>query len=212
MKEIEAALSAYERLRSRQYQITVPELETSFRLKLLPAHFHHLLGFQHLTDLPDIALCPKGAHRFYHLLKNGAYREETFRKSVHYPAIEERVCSFSRLEQILSASDTKLIIDFDPTKASSEIEARFILFERQGGPRAGEPVTYYNFFIGYNDDQGCCYPATFVVEHSRKYQSEQRYYECTIEELPLEAGRKKRRKAAAGESAGPSEAPEGAAP
>lgn len=212
MKEIEMAVSLYERLRKKQYQITIPALDAVFCLKLVPAHFHHLLGFQHLTDLPDIAFCPRGADRFYRLLRNGAYSEEAFQKSVHFPFIEERVASFFRLERLLSASDAKIIINFDRRKASSDIEAKFILFERTGNPFAGEAVTYYNLFIGYNDDQGCYYPATFVVEHSRKYQSEQRYYDCMIEELTLEAGKKRRRKKPAAEpSAEAGETPRSAA-
>lgn len=185
MKEIEASISVYERLRAKQYRITISELGKSFLLCFKPKHYHHLIGFQHLTDLPDIASCPKGTSHFYRLLKNKTYREDAIRESTHFSDIHERITSFSRVERLLTASKAKIIIDFDPTKADSQINARFLLFEREGKSFAGEAITYYNLFIGYNDRQDYYYPATYIVEHSRKYQSEQNYLECAIEEVPL---------------------------
>ena len=102
MKEIETTISVYERLRAKQYRITIPELGESFLLCFKPEHYHHLAGFQYLTDLPDIADCPKGSKHFYRLLKNGTYQEEALKNSIHFSDIAERIFFFPAMEDILS--------------------------------------------------------------------------------------------------------------
>lgn len=81
---------------------------------------------------------------------------------------------------MLNNGDLQIIVEFDALKARSNIDARFYLFQRDGNPLNGEPVTYYNLFLNQEQDTGVCYPVTFLVEHSRMYVSGQNLYDCKI--------------------------------
>ena len=54
MEEIKNTIDVFERLRKYQYKITV-ENGMEILLRFERERYHHLAGFQHLTDLPDVA-------------------------------------------------------------------------------------------------------------------------------------------------------------
>ena len=180
MGQIEKTISVYERLAKREYKITVED-GTKFALVFSKRHYHHLVGYHYLTDIVSVANPPNGRTRFYRQLKNGKIIEEQIIKSHLFKNIEERVRYFSNIEDILSASDCKIIVDFDKTKADSEINAKYFLYKRDGNPLKGEAVTYYSLFIGYDDNKKSYYPATYIVEHSTKYINGQTLLNCKIE-------------------------------
>ena len=51
MEEIKNTIDVFERLRKYQYKITV-ENGMVIQLRFERERYHHLAGFQHLTDLP----------------------------------------------------------------------------------------------------------------------------------------------------------------
>ena len=62
MEEIQKTLGVFESLRKWQYNIKI-ENGMEIVLRFGREHYHHLAGFQHLTDLPDISK-PISKHRF----------------------------------------------------------------------------------------------------------------------------------------------------
>lgn len=182
MGEVEVTIAVYERLRKKKFRI-VTENGIEIIISFEKEYYHHLVGFHYLTDLVGVAEPLYGKARFYKQILNRNIKEETILRSAKYAHISERIQFFPYLEEILSESDCKIIIDFDPRKAQSDIEARFFLFKREGNPLNKEPVTYYAFFIGYDEEAKEYYPATYLVEHSKKYIDGQNMLDCKVEVL-----------------------------
>lgn len=91
MTEIENTLAVYERLRQKKYRITVED-GTQLVLQFSTDNYHHLAGFQHLTDVANV-YNPFSKHRFYRGLKNHTIDENLVLSSVHYEEIAERIKS-----------------------------------------------------------------------------------------------------------------------
>lgn len=173
---IEEAVEVFERLRRRKYQISI-ENGVEFTLEFKARHFHHLAGFQHLTDQQVIASPGLGMTRFYRMVKNGRISEKALAKSSKYLLLAERLDSFQYMEEILGEGESRIIIEFDRTRAHSEVIAKYFLFKRSGS--IGN-TTYYMLFIGCDESTGKYYPATFITEHSAMYMSGQNVLNCRI--------------------------------
>ena len=65
----------FERLRKPACCINV-ENGVEILLRFSREHYHHLAGFQHLTDLPDIASPANGRQKFYNDIRKGNIPEE----------------------------------------------------------------------------------------------------------------------------------------
>lgn len=177
MEEIKNTIDVFERLRKYQYKITV-ENGMEILLRFERERYHHLAGYQHLTDLPDVA-DPISKHKFYNDLRRGKISKEKIKKSELYGEIQERVSFFDKLEEIMAPGEGRIIVEFDKSKTDTVIKAKFHLFRREGDPFKGEAVYYTLFIDTKNGDT--YYPVTYVVEHSNMYVREQKFYDCTIE-------------------------------
>ncbi|MBQ8880742.1 MAG: hypothetical protein IJ030_01015 [Oscillospiraceae bacterium] len=62
MEEIQKSIRVFENLRKYLYRITI-ENGMEIVLRFEPERYHHLAGFQHITDLTDIAN-PISKHNF----------------------------------------------------------------------------------------------------------------------------------------------------
>lgn len=180
MGQINDTIAVYERLREKTYKIEI-ENGITLTLSFLPENYHHLVGYQHLTDIADISR-PRIKQKFYNDLKKHQIEEKQILNSVKFQEISERIKFFSYIEEIVSAGESKVIVEFDKLKSNSEIIADFHLFRREGNPLEGRS-SYYILFIGYDSKKQSYYPATFIVEHSPKYVRNQTVYNCTISEL-----------------------------
>lgn len=180
MGQIENTILVYERLSKQKYKITI-ENGVEFVLTFDKSRYHHLVGYQHLTDMTSIADPPYGKDRFYRQLRNHKIKESNITKSALFKHIAERVEFFGYIEDIVSESNCKIIIEFDKNKAHSDIEAKYYLYKRSGNPLNMEPVTYYSLFIGYDETHSSYYPATYIVEHSNRYINGQNMLDCKIE-------------------------------
>lgn len=129
---LDQTVEIYERLRRKRFRISI-ENGTVFLLRFLPEQYHHLAGFQHLRDLTNISHPATGAGRFYRDVKKGRISEDEILRSAQFGEIAERLQSFSYIEQILCAGQTKIIVSFDPQKAHSQIKADYMLYRRDGG-------------------------------------------------------------------------------
>lgn len=176
MNEIEKSIAVFDRLRKYTYKISIDN-GMEIMLRFSREHYHHLGGFQHLTDLKTICN-PVSRQKFYNDVKKGKISREHLEKSCQYPLVQERIASFEMLEQILSSGSGKIIVEFDKNKTGSVIHARFHLFHRVGNPFKGEAV-FYTLFINSERDS-IYYPVTYVVEHSNLYVRDQLMHNCTI--------------------------------
>ena len=181
MEEIQKSIRVFENLRKYLYRITI-ENGMEIVLRFEPERYHHLAGFQHITDLTDIAN-PISKHKFYNDLRLGKIPADKIKKSEMYGDIWERIAFLDKLEEIMTPGEGRIIVEFDKSKTDTVIKAKFHLFRREGNPFAGEAV-YFTLFIDteYGDTY---YPVTYVVEHSNIYVREQTFYDCTIERLLL---------------------------
>ena len=180
MGQIENTISVYERLSKNKYKITV-ENGIEFILSFRKQYYHHLVGYHYLTDIVGVSNPNYGKERFYRQLKNRRIREEEISGSALFHSIAERVEFFGYIEEIMSETECKIIVEFDKDRADSDIEARFFLYKREGNPLNKEPVTYYSLFIGHNDKTNEWFPLTYIVEHSTKYVNGQNMLNCKIE-------------------------------
>ena len=104
------------------------------------------------------------------------YREYIQRSS-SYHEIEERLHTFGYLEDILAEGEEKIIVEYDRSKLSSEIEAKYYLYKRVGSVFEGN-VKYHILFIGSMNER--FFPATYIVEHSNIYMRDQNLHDCRI--------------------------------
>lgn len=176
MNELDRSIEIFDRLRKFTYKITIDN-GMEIMLRFSREHYHHLGGFQHLTDLKTVSN-PVSRQKFFNDVKKRKITREHLEKSYQYPLVQERIASFEILEQILSSGSGKIIVEFDKNKTGSVINARFHLFHRMGNPFKGEAV-YYTLFINSESD-GIYYPITYVVEHSNLYVRDQLMHNCTI--------------------------------
>lgn len=186
MGKILDSVLLFEKLRKFEYHISI-ENGVSFSFRFKREHYHHLAGFQYLTDLPDIARPRNGSHKFYSDLVRGKIKESRIVASVKYEHIAERVAAFSMLEKILETGEGRIIVEFDPDLSNSVIEAKFLLFKRKGNPFQGN-ATYYSLFLD-NTKGKPFFPVSFLVEHSGLYVRNQKTLFCTITRQPLKVGK-----------------------
>lgn len=186
MEEIQNSILVFERLRQHIYQISIENGQVLL-LRFSREHYHHLMGFQHLTDLESVSK-PVSKQKFYGDVSRGKLRPEKMQKSVQYSIIRERIISFHMLEEILSEGDGKIIVEFDRRKNGSAIRAKFHLYRRIGDPFR-EEAAYYTLFIDRAPD-GIYYPVTYIVEHSNRYLRNQNMLNCSIVHLPLREKKK----------------------
>ena len=180
MGQIENTIAVYEKLKGKKYKITIEngdEVVFSFGTE----HYHHLAGYHYLTDVAGIAEPQDGARQFYRRIKNAKIKPELITGSSHFASIKDRIDNFEAIEEIVAPGKAKVIVDFDKGIAGSKINAKYFLYKRIGDPLKKEPVTYYMLFLGYNDSRSEYYPATYVVEPSKKYVNGQIFFNCTIE-------------------------------
>lgn len=181
MEKIENTIAVFERLRKYSYKIFI-ENGVEIDLRFSREHFHHLVGFQHLTDLESV-YNPHSRQKFYGDFRKGKISAALIKKSAQYGVIRERVETFEVLEDILTPGDGKIIVEFDNSKTDSIIKAKFHLYRRMGDPFKGEAV-FFTLFI--DSENGSTYfPVTYIVEKSNLYVREQTMYTCRIERQPL---------------------------
>ena len=170
-------IETYEELRKHIYTVKIKNgLVFSFRFR--PENYHHIAGFQHLVDLPDIADPPLGHRWFYTQAIRGRLNEEAIGSSRFFSRIQDRLRSLEKISDILFQSN-KIIVRFDRNKARSDIVADFFLYKRDGNMLTG-PYTIYHLFLGHDAAKDTYFPATYIVETTKQYISGQEMLDCEI--------------------------------
>lgn len=125
------------------------EFENGKVMEFVPKqnNFPHLIGLHKLVDIPIIRQFNDknnqsvGAKFLISKIKQEKIlTEETVKKSVYFPDIEDRYNKFSK-DNILSLSYTDMIVDFDPSQMNSRLKARYVLYEEK------DPGTYNHLSI-----------------------------------------------------------------
>lgn len=193
MGAIQDTIAVYKRLMGKRYKIEIcdkerPDKNTTFSFEFFPEYYHHLAGFQHLTDLQAISNPKETKKRFYRKLERRDIKEETIQSSAMYNQISDRIDGFSNIEKMLTAEECKIVIDFDKSIAKSDIDAQYSFFKRYGNPFQGD-ATYYHLFIGYDSQSHMYYPTTYIAERSSMYVQGQIMLDCSIqiESIPQKA-------------------------
>jgi hypothetical protein len=141
MGQIKKTIEVFERLRKPACRINV-ENGVEILLRFSREHYHHLAGFQHLTDLPDIASPANGRQKFYNDIRKGNIPEERICSSVKYPQIADRINYFETLEEILCPGEGRIIVEFDKSSPGSLINAKFYLFKHRSSMTRKRYILY----------------------------------------------------------------------
>lgn len=125
------------------------EFENGKVMEFVPKqnNFPHLIGLHKLVDIPIIRQFNDKNNQFVgakflisKIKQEKILTEETVKKSVYFPDIEDRYNKFSK-DNILSLSYTDMIVDFDPSQMNSRLKARYVLYEEK------DPGTYNHLSI-----------------------------------------------------------------
>lgn len=105
--------------------------------KLKQTDFPHLIGLHKLKDIPVIRQFNdknnnqvSAKYILSRIKKEDLLTESIIKNSIYFPDIEERYNMFCK-ERLLSLSYTDAIVDFQPSKIGSSLQANYILFERR---------------------------------------------------------------------------------
>ena len=109
MSRIENTINIYQELKKYRYQVNIED-GTSFSFKFLSEHYHHLAGFQHLTDFPYICNPPTGRRKFFSIVKKGEIGDDLVMSSSKYYEMKERIENFDKLLTIMKPGDSRVIV------------------------------------------------------------------------------------------------------
>ena len=127
------ALNLYEGLLNKDFYITIAKNGDKRILHLVckRANCPHLLGLTKLMDLSKVKGERPGT--IYNKVKRGDITYEYLTKSSHFPEIEQRINDFLNVQQIIqNLRNRKIIIQFNPGRAGSTIEADYLIYSKEG--------------------------------------------------------------------------------
>ena len=178
MVDLTKTIQVYETLSKNKYQIIIED-GTVINLRFKKENYHHLAGFQHLTDFRDISNPRQGKKRFFDDVKEQRIKTEKVQRSAKYSIIENRLRYFDRIGQIMVPGQQKIIVCFDDSLLRTKIEAVYFLYKKEGQPYS-DGYLVCMLFLGYDKSSGTYFPTTYVVEDSNRYLSGQEYLMCDI--------------------------------
>lgn len=178
MDQLTNTIQVYEILSKNRYQILIED-GTVINLRFKKENYHHLAGFQHLTDFRDISNPRQGKKRFFDDVKNQKIKMEKICRSAKYSIIQNRLQYFDRIGQIMVPGQQKIIVCFDDALLKTKIEAVYFLYKKEGVPYTDEYLVCM-LFLGYDKSSETYFPTTYVVEDSNRYLSGQEFLMCDI--------------------------------
>lgn len=138
-----------------------------------PNNFFHLLGLQHLEDMPSISNAKNKASIAKQLGRDVNLFKQ-IKQSAHYYKIQERIETFEKIAEMLLSDKCEIVINFDKSRVpSSKIISTLLFF------KTDDHIVYYMLGLA-EGKQGNYYPETYIVEHSRYYISNQDLLYCDI--------------------------------
>lgn len=164
MDVLKEAAIVYNNLLNVKYKIILGKKGklTEFEIMFEKIHFHHLIGLQYLTDLPQMK---RKRDVIFDEIINGQITVETIQKSSFYTEIEQRLNDFLLFEKLLDSND--IIFKFHPNKSGfSGINADYLM------------KTIYDFrtnyiFLKNYDNSDSKYCNSFFFNNSNDYTRNQ---------------------------------------
>ena len=137
--------------------------EISFKIK--QSQFPHLIGLHKLTDIPLIAMFVDPTNnvitaKFINKkIKKEEFTDAQVRSSTHFLEIQDRY-DFLSSEAILSLAFNEVIINFDKTLLSTNLQSDYIFIDRKGSG---------NLHLGIAFNGSEYYPETFFFNSTNYY-------------------------------------------
>ena len=156
MVDLRKTIQVYETLSKNKYQIIIED-GTVINLRFKKENYHHLAGFQHLTDFRDISNPKQGKKRFFDDVKAQRIKTEKVQRSAKYSIIENRLRYFDRIGQIMVPGQQKIIVCFDDSLLRTKIEAVYFLYKKEGQPYS-EGTWYVCSFWAMTNPVGPIFP------------------------------------------------------
>lgn len=178
MDQLAKTIQTYEALSKNKYQILIED-GTVINLRFKKENYHHLAGFQHLTDFRDISNPRQGKKQFYQDIREQRIKWDKIRRSAKFDLIEKRLVHFDRIAEIMVPGQQKIIVCFNDSLLKTKIEAVYFLYKKEGTPYTGD-YQIFMLFLGFDETSGVYFPTTYVVEDSNRYLSGQDFLLCDI--------------------------------
>jgi len=154
------AAKEYSKLLGKIYLYTL-ETGVVLQVEFAPGYFHHLLGLQKLTDIPQVIKNPRAY--IYRNIINGKITLNHIQRSKYFNEIESRLRHFPQINRLIEFE--KVIVDFDPSLINSKLtKADYVLYKRSNDNM------FLNLFLmtdGLN--RGKQIPLTFLPESTGYY-------------------------------------------
>lgn len=146
---------------------------TEIHLSFKPSNFYHLIGLQHLTDIPAVINAKNKGGLVKQLLKDDKLVKQV-EKSAFFNSIRPRIETIDKLVEMLVSDRCEIIIDFDATiLEATKLRSKYLLYKSE------DNTTYFMLGIAQNQE-GIYYPETYIVEPSKYYVSKQKILNCII--------------------------------
>ncbi len=163
LENIQDCAKLYKTLLNKTFYFTL-ENNIKFKLFFKAENFVHIIGLHKLTDLKLTE--QYSAKVLFKKFLNGDITDELIKSSTNYSKIQNRICYFESIVDMLNKENTKIIINYDKTLVNDSklINTKYILYKTIDG-------CYLMLTIG-NKGKGE-YPETLFFEVTKKYISGQ---------------------------------------
>lgn len=163
MDNIQDCAKIYKTLLHKNFYFTL-ENNIQFKLFFKPENFVHIIGLHKLTDLKLTE--QYSAKVLYKKLLNGDISNKLIKSSANYKKIQNRICYFENIIDMLNNKSAKIIINYDKSLVNDSklINTKYILYKTID-------ECYLMLTIGKNKNGE--YPETLFLESTKKYISNQ---------------------------------------
>ncbi len=185
MNTIDKIMTEYEKLLNKNYKYTLSN-GVVIELYFAREHLPHLLGLQHLTDIPilnDYNRKRQSAINIYNALRKGLITDEDLHNSDHFDKIKER---FENIIDMDNVCVKNVVYRFDKNVAGTRISADVLLLNFNKKLKL-------HLFIKQDNRNKKYIPVTFFDNPTTKYYDNQEIlnvYKTEVVEMFKNKGQK----------------------
>ena len=187
MDLLQEVATGYAELFDKDYIYTLQN-ELEVKVYFAPKHFHHLIGFHKLRDIDVLNKAQNSVTYIFKNIIKGRIKYDDIKKSESFKEIEHRLMHFRQIKSIIEFE--KVIIDFDPSKINTRLNADYILFKKSNDNK------YLNLFLKRDATNRALHiPNTFIPQKTDYYTYDQKIINIlSMKELPKITKRNKNTK------------------
>ena len=171
MNSLQTLATFFTQFFRKEYVVKAGRKGKTLELKLIfkAEHFHHLIGLQKLTDLPNI--CKD--RQSFHKIINGVLTYDSIKSSKFISEVDERIRNFTQIGNIVgNLSAGNIVLKFSPDKAHTRINADVLMYEHLSA--TGEYI--HLLFTKQFSDKDIYVPMSFFSRSDTKYIERQERY------------------------------------